>query len=125
MKMKVGKLIEIKEAVTKLLNNDDMPFNLSYRLSDAVPGIDAELRKTESLNNELVKKYGVKNPQTGMISVDRTSDKFPEFLKEREAILDEETEIDIQSIPAASLASTKVTISAVNMAYLKEVGIIV
>lgn len=125
MKIKLFKLVEVRDSLRNFLNSGDMPFNISYRLSDVVPAIDEELKKIEKMNNELVKKYGSVDEKTNAIIVDRNSEKFSEFATEREAFLNEEFKLEIQPISANSLNGSQLKISAVDVSNLKTVGLLV
>lgn len=124
MKITVRKLIESKETLKTFLNSSELPFAISYRLSDIVPALDEELKKIEKFNNDLVSKYGTLQ-ENGTIAVLKSSPNLQEFINEREAFLNEEFIYNCQSVKVSELMDTKIKLTPVEISNLKEVGLLI
>lgn len=124
MKLTVANLVEGRDALRNFLNSSEMPIQLAFRLEQAVPSLDSELRRIEKYNNELAQKYGEKK-EDGTLTVTPGSEEHKKFFDERAALLAEHVELDMQPVRKEELMNTNIKISPVELSILKKIGVII
>jgi uncharacterized protein (UPF0248 family) len=115
MRIKLRQLFEAREVFNKIFN-EPLEVKLSYRISKISKKINSELKDIEMQRISLIQKYA--DEQTKEEKEKRTpqkvTKKLHELIKEFEAFLDTEEEIDIQPIPFELLTSLKLSANDLN-----------
>jgi len=99
--MKIRQIWNSRNSIIKLLNSD-LNVNISWRLKP----LANQLQEIMQIHADLVKKYGQKNRE--LIEVPQSSEK--DFMKEFEALLEEDLEISIKQIHLDELDGIKLSV---------------
>jgi len=93
--MKVGTIYNISEGLAEL-SEKELPISIALIIKRNQSKIAAELKSTDELRDKIINKY--KEFQRGDGSIQLKKDKIPAFNKEYEELMNEEIEIDLQTI---------------------------
>ena len=105
-KMKVQDLLAKKDALAKLFTSEDLPINISYRLSKANTAVGKEFDYVDQAKNKLVQKYGTKN-ERGDLQVKVDDNKaFNAFTADFLKVLGEEIEVEIDPVKMEDLGNS-------------------
>ena len=96
MKITLQKLLSKKDSLVKLLNNDGLPIQVSYRLSKAMDSLNKEFNYYEAARNNKIKELG-KEDESGNISINPKDTKsFNKYTNELLKVLAEEVEVSVE-----------------------------
>ena len=103
MKIKNMDLINGVESLRELLNYDNIPIKLSFKLIKNAKKIDAAISDYNDAHKKLIDKYGKKDKDgnliqdsSGNVSID--TDMAVEFTNEQRTLLQLESDLDIETI---------------------------
>ena len=105
MKITNRKLLELNGTFSKILGTP-IDFKLAYRINKIAGKIMSEYKVIEEARQKLFQKYGVKNDKGGLTIPEKNTEAFK---KEFDALLDIETDLAIQKIPADCLREIKIS----------------
>jgi hypothetical protein len=91
-KIKLETIWESANALAELINIDIVRLK-AYKLKKLIFEINDEMKIIQSLKNDLVKKYGVKNEKTGVIEVLPDNPNYENYLSDFIEILQQEIEL--------------------------------
>ena len=101
MKIKLGTLVNSKEALSKLINDSGkIPTEKAWKLAKAIRKIEGELEDYEKVRIAKIKEYGKEN-EDGSVRVEEK--KMQSFQDDLNQILTKEIEIDMPDITAKDL----------------------
>jgi len=103
MKLYLRQLVSARESLQQF-GGEKLPVKLAYRIQRNLRKINNELQDFEEARLELVRKYGKQNEKGFMEVVPENMEAFNADLK---TLLDEEVDVDIQSIPIQDLADVQ------------------
>lgn len=103
MKIKNMDLINGVESLRELLNYDNIPIKLSFKLIKNAKKIDSAISDYNDAHKKLIDKYGKKDKggnliqdSSGNVSID--TDMAVEFTNEQRTLLQLESDLDIETI---------------------------
>jgi len=105
MKLKLGKILEMKEPLARL-TNEQLPLKIAFRLNKLIKALDENLNIIESERVKLVQKLGEQNTE-GNVQVPK--DKIPQFQEEYVELLNEEVEIEFTPFDLEKFENVKIT----------------
>lgn len=111
MKIKLAELQQVQQIFNKILNTP-LDFKLSYRLGKITKKLVDEFKVIEDERMKLITKFGIKDEKKGSTSV--PEDKLEEFLKEFNAILDTEIDLEVALIPVDLIEGIKLSANEVS-----------
>ena len=110
VKIKVGEIRFLINGLKKIIDKE-LPVRTAYKLSKITQAVNNEFNALEVARGNLIKKYAKKDEKTedprGEIKVD--PEKEQEFFKEFATLLEEDVEIDIDTIPLNDLGNISLT----------------
>jgi len=98
MKLLNGEILDSREPLQILLGKQ-LPVKVSYALARMAIKLGEEWKAIEEVRKGLVKRYGESDKDNpNKHSVDLAGDKYPKFVKEFEALMNQEVEVVIEKI---------------------------
>lgn len=114
MKVTMKDIKDAERALGSVLSHE-IDFKLAYRMRKISNQLLSAIRGIEEYRQGLMRKYGKENEQKHLTV---PPDQIDNFVKEFNAFLDTETDIDIQQIPLTCLEGLK--ISPIDVAVLEK-----
>lgn len=113
MKIKLRDLFDAQKVLEKVFN-EPMDIKLSYRLAKISKKITSELKDIDEQRIALIKKYADEptEEEKKINAPQKVTTKIEEFIKEFNALLDSEGDIDIQLIPFNLLLLANIKLSS-------------
>lgn len=115
VKLKLGDIV-ISEGAIKNFSKEKLPVKLSWNLQKNIKVVFNEIQEFNKKVSDFIKEYGVKL-ENGNYSVDPkdTEEGYEKFLKDRNELLNTDTELDLILISLEELNEAKVILPAEDM----------
>lgn len=106
MKIKIGKLLEMKKSLEKLISLDDIPIKTSFKIAKSIKNFNDEYTAFEDSKTKLFKKYGEENKE-GNLEVKKEN--IEKFKKEIEDLMEIKINIKVPKVTLKELGDIKIS----------------
>lgn len=121
--LKLSSLVDANETFADI-SRQDLPINLSYRISRNISIMEKELTRFNEYRNELLKKYG-KPVGEGGGTYNLEKDQVQAFQDEIKKLLDEEVDVYITPVTLSDLTACNIKIKPVGIHTLMIAGFVI